>query len=1216
MKARTIAWAALAALLGCGRVDVPETVRATTPLTSNNGVWENGLTTNGVWENGVWENGVWENGVWENGVWENGVWENGLQGEALRSSPYTRQLLQYIYACAMPGSLDPVTNTPIDPTTYNATLDPNGGALTCSASTPCASGYTCSAQGTCVIPLVGAIGLGFNSEDGTTWWGSGNCKESCQRWVSACVLARTNAYGVHVDISLRAPPNAPQAIKNALSVSDEERATYTLREGAYYGNLFATTPTTGAPVGGNGPATGPIQSTPKFNACAGPGSNIPEITKRFCSSQGDQVVIRVPGVCLATPTQAGACAGEDADETTPSPTRGAIHGCYTTASTSPRSDCPSDHHNPNCYDEVLTVYLRQAISVCGDAVCDAAESATSCPSDCHPGGWAKSFDVNVGSTGIPYFDFRGSSAVSPTDGSIVIAGYSFSDVSFGGDVLPFSMGRVFVAKFASDGTYLRGTRFDMDAARIFVVVASDGSITVEGSGGLSLTALARLTPDVALMAGWPVMLGTAPVGDPGIGGTGRTQLTVDSGGNLFVTGDYVRTAIFPTMPPQALSSTPDGFETADIYVVKVLPDGTLAWATSIGSVGWDSVSSLTVEPSGDLLLATLNGDDPHAVSETTALRRVSNATGSHVVLKQSPAWNPQVAMPSLRVDFGAVAADAAGVLYATGSFHGSYDFGCGPATASAREFFLVKYSSDASLCRWVARATVECPPDSDYCNGLFAGGSLAFDRDGNVLVGGRLDALNGAYDYTPSGAENITASRGGFVDFGAGPFDNYLFPDVFVASYGAGGNFRWAQHVPMVLQGNLRGMSIDAAGHLVMSGTYTGSVQIDDRVLVNRIPENLGNNFANTYLASFVPPSPLDLAPPTIGAGADQRGFAISTVPRDFVVQATGPDGALVFFMLPTAIDDGNAGTSVACLPRPNSMFPIGPTLVTCTASDPLGHQDSASFTVTVVDALGPVFAPLADITVPMTGATVTYVATATDQVDGVRPVTCTVPSGFTFPPGSTVVTCVASDTRGNTSTARFTVTVGTPPILTLPGTITATATSTHGAVVTYSASAVDFTGASITPVCTPPSGSTFSLGPTTVNCTATDAYGMQASGSFQVLVEYAWSGILPPIDDDGSSVFKLGQTVPVKFRLVGASSGIANAVAKLKLAKVSAAGIGPEIAATSTSAANIGNTFRYDAGCGQYIFNLATKSLSVGTWRLSIDLGDSVPHTVTISLR
>jgi predicted dienelactone hydrolase len=57
-------------------------------------------------------------------------------------------------------------------------------------------------------------------------------------------------------------------------------------------------------------------------------------------------------------------------------------------------------------------------------------------------------------------------------------------------------------------------------------------------------------------------------------------------------------------------------------------------------------------------------------------------------------------------------------------------------------------------------------------------------------------------------------------------------------------------------------------------------------------------------------------------------------------------------------------------------------------------------------------------------GASVTYTATAIDDVDGERPVICTPASGSLFAIATTTVDCSASDRGGNTSTAQFTVTV------------------------------------------------------------------------------------------------------------------------------------------------------------------------------------------------
>ena len=106
---------------------------------------------------------------------------------------------------------------------------------------------------------------------------------------------------------------------------------------------------------------------------------------------------------------------------------------------------------------------------------------------------------------------------------------------------------------------------------------------------------------------------------------------------------------------------------------------------------------------------------------------------------------------------------------------------------------------------------------------------------------------------------------------------------------------------------------------------------------------------------------------------------------------------------------------------------------------------------------------------------------------------------------------------------------------------------------------------------------------------------------------EYVWSGLLQPINGEGTSIFKHGSTVPVKFRLTGPCAGRPAINARLFIAKVSDSVVGTELEATSTSAADSGNTFRYGAAEDMYIFNLATRPLSPGTWALRVDLGDGV---------
>ena len=59
-----------------------------------------------------------------------------------------------------------------------------------------------------------------------------------RRWVSACILARTNAFGTAVLISMRADP----APVDSLAVDPRERSSHTIYEGGFFGDIFSDPP--------------------------------------------------------------------------------------------------------------------------------------------------------------------------------------------------------------------------------------------------------------------------------------------------------------------------------------------------------------------------------------------------------------------------------------------------------------------------------------------------------------------------------------------------------------------------------------------------------------------------------------------------------------------------------------------------------------------------------------------------------------------------------------------------------------------------------------------------------------------------------------------------------------------------------------------------------------------------------------------------------------
>jgi PKD repeat protein len=239
---------------------------------------------------------------------------------------------------------------------------------------------------------------------------------------------------------------------------------------------------------------------------------------------------------------------------------------------------------------------------------------------------------------------------------------------------------------------------------------------------------------------------------------------------------------------------------------------------------------------------------------------------------------------------------------------------------------------------------------------------------------------------------------------------------------------------------------------------------------------------------------------------------------------------------------------------------------------------------------------------------------------DGTVDSAATTPTAtWTFPAAGTYSIGLAVETSagvGASASQPVTVTVSdqTPPALPNLPDITVNATSATGAVANYGpAVAKDLVDGDVPVVFSKPSGSTFPIvaGGVTVTYTATDSHGNEApSKSFKVKVIVPWNGLNQPINRDGSSMFKLGSTVPVKF------NSFPGLNATLTWTKIDNSPDGDVIEAVNTNPASTGNAFRYDATAGQYLFNLGTKNLAAGDWLLHVNLGDGIDHGTKISLR
>ena len=131
------------------------------------------------------------NALSANALSANALSANALTATALKD-PMAREFLKYVVSCALPD--DEVIKMTIDGQSYS---------------------------------FPGSLGM-------EPQWGErgGSCDESCQRWITACVLARVDFLGVERPISVR-------GLNQGLKTTGKEAKDFPVREATYFGNVFA-----------------------------------------------------------------------------------------------------------------------------------------------------------------------------------------------------------------------------------------------------------------------------------------------------------------------------------------------------------------------------------------------------------------------------------------------------------------------------------------------------------------------------------------------------------------------------------------------------------------------------------------------------------------------------------------------------------------------------------------------------------------------------------------------------------------------------------------------------------------------------------------------------------------------------------------------------------------------------------------------------------------
>ncbi len=555
----------------------------------------------------------------------------------------------------------------------------------------------------------------------------------------------------------------------------------------------------------------------------------------------------------------------------------------------------------------------------------------------------------------------------------------------------------FVAKLASDGsglvysTYLGG--IDDDTASGVAVDATGAVCVVGNTRSPNFPTVNPLFGDTNGFGDYDAFVARlAPAGNAlvystflgGSGGDTGAAIAVDASGSAYVTGDTFSTN-FPTVNP--LFGDTNGFGDQDAFVSAFTPSGALVYSTYLGGTGEDTAAGIAVDASGSAYVTGLTSSTNFPTvnplfGDTNGFGFVDAFVTKLTPLGSALAYSTYLGGSNYDTA-AAVAVDASGSAYVTGQTISTNFPTVNPLFGDTNGFgdydaFVTKLAPSGNTLAY-----------STYLGGgrRDRGIAVAVGASGSVYVTGETTSTNFPTMDPPFGDTNGFGTK-----------------DAFVAQLTATGS-------GLVFSTYLGGRSADSGLGVALDGA--GGVYV----------------VGQTFSTNFPQLSPFDA---TLGAGSD--AFVVKlvgcslTCPGDVTVpSAPGQCGAAVSYPAPTA--NAFCGT-VVCSPAPGSVFPVGTTTVTCTASD-----TSCSFDVTVVDVEPPSVACPANVTTTadtlagtVFGATVSYAAPAvSDNCAAPGAPTCSPVSGTFFPVGTTTVTCTAADAAGNVGSCAFAVVVMSP---------------------------------------------------------------------------------------------------------------------------------------------------------------------------------------------
>jgi hypothetical protein len=281
-----------------------------------------------------------------------------------------------------------------------------------------------------------------------------------------------------------------------------------------------------------------------------------------------------------------------------------------------------------------------------------------------------------------------------------------------------------------------------------------------------------------------------------VGGTSSADtvhaVVTDSQGNIYMGGVFNGTVDFG----DNVSRTSAEAGSDDLFVVSYTPTGALRWVVHEGDTGYDTVKAMAVDSTDKLIIAgsfasRLNGfnlSQSNQMPYTSGfIVTLNSATGSFL--------SSSFLTGGMRHSVNDLAIGSNDDIYVTGNFEGTVNFGGQWELTSqgAADGFVARYNN--SGCHWAVRF--------GSSNASDRGDAIAIDGNDNTYV-------TGTYLNT--------------IVFGATSLPSAGHQDIYMASYDANSNLRWANRYGGTSLDTGVDVATDSTNNVYLTGYFSDTV--------------------------------------------------------------------------------------------------------------------------------------------------------------------------------------------------------------------------------------------------------------------------------------------------------------------------------------------------------------------------------------------------------